>query len=76
MERIGKTTTHRKYKIVQIIQDSGRKTFDIQYPNGEPCEWALESLAVAKATINSEIEQRNQAEHAERLARTKQEQSA
>jgi uncharacterized protein with von Willebrand factor type A (vWA) domain len=51
------TKTYRKYRIVKVVQDSGRATYDTQYPDGSPLEWAAESLAVARAIIDATIEQ-------------------
>lgn len=53
-------TAERKYHgyiIKTCTQDSGRKTFDVYEADGvTDVEWACESLAIAKAGVDAEIE--------------------
>lgn len=49
-------TNYRNHLILKVTQDSGRVTYDTQTPDGELIEIA-ESYAVAKAIIDSTIEQ-------------------
>ena len=57
--RIELIVSERRYKgfIIQtVVQGSGRKTFDIQYPDGYPMEWGVESLRVAREIVDAEVE--------------------
>lgn len=47
---------YRGYVICTMLQDNGRKTYDIYAPDDSILEFAVERLAVAKATVDAELE--------------------
>lgn len=56
-ERIERTTTYRGYTIAKVVQGSGRVTYDVRTPDGQPDSWAHEKAAIARAEIDAAIEQ-------------------
>lgn len=55
MEQHEKHSVYKGFEIVKVTQDSGRVTYDIYDPQGEPWEWAAETLRIARATIDSQF---------------------
>lgn len=55
METVTSSRRYRGYVIETVAQESGRKTYDVRTKDGEPVEWASESLAVAKAVVDATL---------------------
>lgn len=57
-EVVTKEKNYRGLLIQQVTQKSGRNTYDIKNIDGSPVEWALESWAIAQATIDAELDEK------------------